>query len=121
MIMNKVYLIGNQEISDEMIVAAQIYIGTSGAIEDPTLVMNKAFAEDMLESILNECGIPFGNITDEMQVRAVEYFSRYLDRTDPMAATYSSFVEGVLSYALLGVDFHTIEGDSEVTKFPAVH
>ena len=109
------------EISEEMVVAAQIYLGTCGAVEDPSLLLNRAFAVDMLETTLEECGEPYGRISEEMQDRMVEYFSRYRDVDEPMAITYSYFVEGLLSYALLGIDTNVIEDehDSTVIRFPS--
>jgi hypothetical protein len=109
------------DVSEAMVVAGQTYLGTCGAVDNPSLTLSDAFAEHMLQTILEECGEPYGRISGDVQARAVEYFTENRDPEDSMSITYSDFVRGLLTYALTGVDPYALDAVQReaVVKFPA--
>jgi hypothetical protein len=96
-------------VSERMITAAQNYLATCGAIEETSLVFSEAFAEHMLETMFEESEEPYDRIDEDAQARSVEYFAQRLDPENPAAMTERDFVEGLLTYALLGIDVPTPE------------
>ena len=96
-------------ISEPMIAAGQNYLGTCGALDEPSLIFSEVFAVHFLESVLDECEEAHGWLGGEEAARAVEFFSRHFDPGAPISITYPDFVKGLLAYALLGVDLNLVD------------
>jgi hypothetical protein len=90
------------EISERMIEAGRRYLGRSGALDDPSLVLYRGFVQHMLEKTIEQGAESWDSVSESMEDRAMEYISRYFVIENPSMMTERNFVQGLLSYALLG-------------------
>lgn len=91
----------NSLVSKRMIIECQNYLSSCGVLEDYSLLLNKAFAEHMLETTLEESEEPYDTIDEDMQQRAVEYFSLNINEKELERVVSFDFVSGLLKYALI--------------------